>query len=474
MKVRLYQLSKRNRSTMRPTGTYKELDCQLKDRTTITSPTLILQSTAPVFYNYAYIPEWKRYYFITNTASIRGMWEVDLTVDVLATFKDYILNTEANILYATGSNKDIPDTRIPVKASVKVNSTSASLGFSLNPSVGRIILGITGKGSFGTYILQNRSDLNDLLDGVDNWWNVQDQLEAAKQLFFGGSASECLKAALEIPIQFSSADHGTLEDLYLGSYPCMKSDGSTHIKGYKVSDPILDYVANVSIPWEYSDWRNISQYTDVILYIPLIGVLSLPATEIRNETLGLQVEYKINITSGDVAVLVKGKTINARIYATASSNCALNTPFGSTGIDTNKATQAIVSGIGTLIAGVAAVASEGLTAVLGAAIGGGIASTASSIIGALGGNSSGSGGLGGGASGGLSEDEVYCFVVSKELTDTQTNFNKIMGKPFMGVAKVGNFTGYIQTDGFQLASDFAYDAEKDKVNQLLDTGIYIE
>ena len=52
MRVRFYQLSKRNKSTKRPDNSYKEVDVQLKENTSITSPVFLLQTFAPVFYNY--------------------------------------------------------------------------------------------------------------------------------------------------------------------------------------------------------------------------------------------------------------------------------------------------------------------------------------------------------------------------------------------------------------------------------------
>ena len=49
-----------------------------------------------------------------------------------------------------------------------------------------------------------------------------------------------------------------------------------------------------------------------------------------------------------------------------------------------------------------------------------------------------------------------------------------MGKPFMGVAAIGSFSGYVQTDGFQFESNAAYSSEKDMINKLCDSGIYFE
>lgn len=46
-------------------------------------------------FNYCYIPEFKRYYFIENITSIRNnIWEIEMKVDVLMSYKDIILGQE--------------------------------------------------------------------------------------------------------------------------------------------------------------------------------------------------------------------------------------------------------------------------------------------------------------------------------------------------------------------------------------------
>ena len=48
--------------------------------------------------NYAYIPEFNRYYFITNIESVRNnLWKVSFHVDVLFTYRDAIRTNSAII-----------------------------------------------------------------------------------------------------------------------------------------------------------------------------------------------------------------------------------------------------------------------------------------------------------------------------------------------------------------------------------------
>lgn len=67
---------------------------KLREESSVVNPSIMIQTTNPSGYNYAYIPEFNRYYFITDMVSVRtGIWEISMHVDVLMSFKDGIKNT---------------------------------------------------------------------------------------------------------------------------------------------------------------------------------------------------------------------------------------------------------------------------------------------------------------------------------------------------------------------------------------------
>ena len=474
MKIRFYHFSKRNKSTKVPDTTYTEIEGYLKEKTSITHPTFLIQTFNAAEYNYIYVPSWRRYYFISDAASVENMWEVACTEDYLATFKAAIGASSANVLYASGSNKSIVDSRIPVKSTVLIGHEYAAIpNMTITEGSGAVIVGITGKGSFGTYLMQDSGLVSELLDGIEDWSSfITDNWTFTKQLFFGGSASDCLRSAIAIPLVIGGPDvsGGSAEDLNLGNYPCTDDQGNS-IKGYKITKPILGYGGTINIPWQSSDWKRVSNYTSIKAYFPFIGIISIPATELQNDS-SITYHYSINVTSGDISLEIRGTTSGNKI-ATASGNCAMNTAYGSTGMDTGRLTSAISTGLGTLISISAAAASGGISLAGEAAIGAGIGATALQTVEALGGNGGGSGGLGGGSTQGL-DKVVHVFVIQKDLTDTQEHFNPIIGKPYMGVATIGSFSGFVQTDGFQFEDAGALSSEKDMINRLLDTGIYYE
>jgi hypothetical protein len=474
MKVRFYQLSKRNKSTKLATGEYREVEAYLKDKTSITHPVLLVQTFIGAAYNYFYIPDFNRYYFVSDAASVENMWEIAGTEDYLASFKVEIGLTSANVLYASGSTKSIVDSRIPVKSTVLIgHEYSAIPNMTITEGSGAVIIGLTGKGSFGSYLMKDSGLISELLDGIENWSSfITDNWTFTKQLFFGGSASDCLRSAIAIPLVIGGPDvsSGSAEDLSLGNYPCTDDQGNS-IKGYKITKPILSYGDSINIPWQSADWKRVSNYTSIKAYFPFIGIITIPATELQNDS-SITYHYSINVTSGDISLEIRGTTSGNKV-ATASGNCAMNTAYGSTGMDTGRLTSAIATGLGTLVSISAAAATGGVSFAAEAAIGAGIGATALQTVEALGGNGGGSGGLGGGSSQGL-DKVVHVFVIQKDLTDTQEHFNPIMGKPYMGVATIGSFAGFVQTDGFQFESNRAYSSEKDMINKLLDTGIYYE
>ena len=462
-----YTFAKRHKSTKQPTSG-SQIDVQLKDGVSITNPVFLLNFSGFPTFNYCQYEG--RYYFVTDVRQIRNnLFEVDCEEDYLASWKTDIGSTNAMILYATGGSSSIVDNRIPVTSPVYTSQESSAItGITITDgNQGTIILSITGTGSFGNYVMQNSTLIFELMRDMDNWvqYMITDPVTGFQQLCGSGQAPDNLKGAIALPILASSMTSGQLEDLYLGNYPCV--DYNDHpIKGYRITDPLATGSCTITIPWRFTDWRRHSPYTTLYLYLPLIGTIQLPNDELIGES-SITVLYSINITSGDVAVEVRATTSN-KIITTASGNCAMATPYGSANISSAKVASAVVTGV----AGVAAAALAPTTGGATLALFSGLTASAGQMIGALHGETRGGGGLSGGACHGLTKLCVLTSV-SKELTDSQANLDPLIGKPVMKKAAVNTYTGFVQTDGFQIEGNMN-NSEREVINSLLDGGIYYE
>ena len=134
--VRLFTLSKRDNSTKRPTGNGTEFSCIIKSGSGILHPTISFdlgKVNDPSQYNYAYIPAFGRYYFIEEWYFDRALWTASLKVDVLATYKTEIGNSNLYVMRcASEHNGDIIDTLYPAKSGCSYASDTISNPWDAN------------------------------------------------------------------------------------------------------------------------------------------------------------------------------------------------------------------------------------------------------------------------------------------------------------------------------------------------------
>lgn len=112
IKARFYTFTKTVDSTERPSGSGTEFDIVLKEAVSVCAPVIELDSEA-FNYNYCYIPDFGRYYFVQQCVILNNhRLEYHLTVDVLATYKTEILASELYVLRSAShfNNKLIDDT----------------------------------------------------------------------------------------------------------------------------------------------------------------------------------------------------------------------------------------------------------------------------------------------------------------------------------------------------------------------------
>ena len=123
MDLRCFNFAKKENSTKTPivTGTLKT--CTIKTPSSIDN--MVVELSGKPSFNYAYIPDLSRYYFVTDIAYNRGVWEVSLKCDVLARFKSAIGSTSMYFERSSAQkNGDLIDKFYPVTAAATRNTTT--------------------------------------------------------------------------------------------------------------------------------------------------------------------------------------------------------------------------------------------------------------------------------------------------------------------------------------------------------------
>lgn len=105
MIMRMYNTSDSNNTINKTLANETEFNIKLKGNTSITQPVVVLHSNNIILFNYAYIPEFNRYYFVDKIELFpNGIYNITLKVDVLESFKNDIKNSYGMISKQTNIN----------------------------------------------------------------------------------------------------------------------------------------------------------------------------------------------------------------------------------------------------------------------------------------------------------------------------------------------------------------------------------
>lgn len=95
MEIALYTTGSERQAVRKTLENELELTGALRGESSVINPSFLIEISNPSQYNYCYIPDFNRYYFITDITSVRtGLWRIDCAVDVLMSFQTQILNLD--------------------------------------------------------------------------------------------------------------------------------------------------------------------------------------------------------------------------------------------------------------------------------------------------------------------------------------------------------------------------------------------
>ena len=108
-----------------------EFDVRLKDKSSVINPIILLKSDTYISFNYAYIEQFKRYYFVDDVSVFPNkMYLLTLRCDVLTSFKDDILSSYAQIVEQTNSNAYY-DSNLKSEVRKEVDTYKSNVSFDM-------------------------------------------------------------------------------------------------------------------------------------------------------------------------------------------------------------------------------------------------------------------------------------------------------------------------------------------------------
>ena len=374
--VNLYNFTKKENSTARPSGGGAAFSCIVRTETGIINPTIELDlglNNSPSSYNYAYIPEFQRYYFIEEWIFGDRLWMARLSVDVLATFKPQI---GAASLYALRAANDWDGRIIDNKYPTKIESTYArdikAIPYQTNTENGVFVLGVVSQypryGSID-YIICDATAMrsivaglvNDVVTDLNNFGNF-DELSQELQLNLIDPL-QYIKSCIYLPYTMADCP-GEIGSSPITIYKYEISTSGTYktLRGLTyIEKPFSFDLTKHPQTLTRGNFVNCAPYTDIQLSFPPFGIVQVDTT-ITCDATEITGYIRIDVPTGRAILSVY---CNQKLLSKMESNLGVNVTLSQISKDYFGAAMSMAQGTASAIG-------SALSGDIAGAIGGGI------------------------------------------------------------------------------------------------------
>lgn len=318
--IKLYTFKKHENSTAQPTGG-TEFSCNIKSPSSLVTPIAEFSSASnPIAYNYAYISEFSRYYFIDDWTFDRGLWIASLRCDVLATYKTEIGGTNLYILRSSATyNTYVKDNYYPMTGDEEEDYDSDGAMIStLTPFTdGVYVLNIIGTntGSSTLYEFtptQFVTFLRNLFTAIDGF-TPADVIQSVKNLIF--DPMKYINGCMWFPAGFTGAQ--TSSNVKVGMW-------DSGVKAKLISEPtklMEDRQFTITKHPQSAtrgQYLNMAPYTQYNLYFQPFGLISLDASALMDSTNDIHTYVYVDALTGEAELYVIG-SYNTTILASVKA-----------------------------------------------------------------------------------------------------------------------------------------------------------
>lgn len=466
--------AKKKNSTKRPVLTaasVKTFDMQLKEETSVLNPILLLNPSTtgmpvpftPTYFNYAFIPTFQKYYFVTDWQFVNGLWYCYMSVDVLATYKtgigtlsEYVVRSSSNyngyisdVFYPTHSNPTITDTTI----SLGLNLT----GFYIIGIINNLSTASTGAITYYFVSAAQMANIKSYLmsetflsnNGLANLAEMNKEL--VKVLY---NPYQYIASCKFIPLSFPTV--GTDENLNFGWW-------SIPYQGRRMSD--LGYVATAVATFNISQHPQVSRgsflnhapYTERYLVHPLLGTIVLDSNKM-DATDQIAITITCDVITGEASFTVSDTTKNITLYQ-SSIILGVDIQLAQMNTDVISMARTAVESTGNVV-----------SAITRLDVAGAITSTATGVLNTLESSipilqSSGSNG-----NMSLFNLPVHLIQCYRNLVNEDLSHK---GRPLCEIKTINTLSGYIMCSDAH-AELACYDTERQEIVNYMNNGFYYE
>lgn len=444
MNIVFYKFTKKENSTARPQGGGFSISGILNENTSIISPSLSIKFGVDITgYNYAYIPDFNRFYKVVSWGYALGLWRCDLYVDVLASFKPEIASMNSYIIRsASESDGNIIDGLYPTTPQTGILESSAESVFNAND----FIVHYVGKEGLKAVLISR----NAMVTLCRSLWNTWNNIEGMNDAF----------AAIADPFQYVNSIQKTYAPIGFwggqGATNIVLGTVDTGAAGQEVTDSEGKATIALSVPKHPQSgdrpYLKASPYSVYSARLPGIGWISVPSDALYNAS-AISVKYYGEPSSGNLrADICIGDTV------IASGTGKINTDWGFAGASSSSGISGkIANGSAALLGGIM---SE-FTKFIGA--GSGIVDAAASATAVVQQN--------GGMSGcvGMKDPLILQLKYQVAVTDNVEDH----GRPLMEFRDIGTLSGFVQCEGAHFES-VCTQTEQSMIDNALNGGFFYE
>lgn len=459
--IKLGTFSKLENSTAQPVMTsWAEYTVTFKEGADFSNPVLAISADFSVLYAYNYAYMLGRYYWITDIQAVRsGYCSISLKVDVLATYKSTIGNTDLYVLRSSAAfDGTIKDNFYPVLAGATYNvQMENSQALPLDYSNGYYLVNIAGtQTQNGTLIQLDPTNYKNLIANLYtqiNGFQIDDMIaEVVKR--FGGNPAALLSSVMWFPFPFVTSTNS--DAVYIGSW-FSGVYGNVLVNPLQFKTQLTFSVVKHPQAATRGSYLNLQPYINYTMFLPGAGAVNLDSTRLLNSTT-IYVNRLIDGFTGQIKYMVlAGNTTSDPVLAnvTGQYGVPIRVTGGSTG-------ASIVSGTANTIgSAITAIATGGASAVIGA-VTAGIGTISDAMAGAAFSNETG---------GGIVNLYQQPVRLDTAYFNVPADDNAQHGRPLMQIRKPSALGGYMVVyDGYVEISGPL--PEQQEIKRFLESGFF--